>query len=527
MLHFFRLSRPGRGRRGHTLLQLAAAMAVAAVLAALAVPAYRGSRLKAYLSEVRQIASAWKKEAASYYLRTGSWQGATDQQTGWTFPPARWWTFLQTTYGPQGYPSEAWFRANLRPGLVSFSGLPPELQGLPDYVLVLPMDGRAPLECGRALGRTCGGRPAGGGGGGPGDGNDQPPSAPLNLRILAVDYTSITVGWDDAQNEDRYVVRWWTPGNQNSPSSSPDLAADTTAYRIDDLQPDTTYEIRVTAYNTNGGTDSNTVQGTTLPIPEATLLLRSSSGWPNFTSIVRVLRNGTMQTVCSVDEPGESGTQPAVLSQDRIATVAGSNGFYVATAPSCSGTFTPVSPDHFGIAFAFNPASDWIGVSQYFPMSGFRSIGRFRRSNISGSMEGQLAPLTTQPAIAFAAMPDGTILYYYGEDRTLRSTPSHQLIATLPEPVYDIDYHYSSGRIAWIGASSNKLYVGPLQGPWQEIPRPQPAPRSVRWHASGQMLWVQTWGPAQIWLIRDDGSPIYSWTSPVGEAYLVYPGLSW
>ena len=63
--------RPFRGLRGQTLLQLAAAMAIVAVAITLAIPAYRGSRLKAYLAEVRQIAGAWKKEALSYHVRTG------------------------------------------------------------------------------------------------------------------------------------------------------------------------------------------------------------------------------------------------------------------------------------------------------------------------------------------------------------------------------------------------------------------------------------------------------------------------
>ena len=515
--------RPFRGLRGQTLLQLAAAMAIVAVAITLAIPAYRGNRLKAYLAEVRQIAGAWKKEVLSYHVRTGSWQGATDASAGWTFPPARWWTFLQTAYGPPGYPAEAWFRANLRPGLASFDYLPPELRNLPDYVLVLPTDGRAPLECGRALARSCGSRQVGN----PGDGSsNNPPSPPLNLRVLATSYTWIAVAWDDSQNEDRYVVRWWTPGNEQNPFSSPNLAANTTSYRIENLSPNTTYEIRVSAYNQYGGADSNTVSAATLPIPEATLLTKAASGFTLTTRIFRVLQDGSVQDVCTVDPPGESGTLPAVLDRNRIATSTSPHVLYTITAPSCS-TDTYDEVDHYGIAYVFNPGSDWVGVSQYFPLSGFRSVGRFRRSNPSATFQGELAPLSSSPVFAIAVAPDGTVTYYYHEDRTLRTTPSHQHVATLPESIYSVAYHHSTGRLAWIG-NSNRLFVGTLQGPWTQIPGPpEGTPRSVAWSGDGQLLWVVTWGPSRLWLLEPDGTTVYSWSTPDSEPVLVYADLSW
>jgi len=106
-----------RIRRGLTLVQVAVAMAIVAVLVLAAVPLYRGSRIKAYISEARHVAREWTVAAASYWARSGSWQGATDQQIGWVSPNSRVWTYGPHEYGPQGFEDEAWFVANLRPGL--------------------------------------------------------------------------------------------------------------------------------------------------------------------------------------------------------------------------------------------------------------------------------------------------------------------------------------------------------------------------------------------------------------------------
>jgi len=67
-----------RWRRGHTLLQLAAVMAILALLVLAAMPAYRESRIRGYLAEARQIAREWAHLARAWYLEKGSWQGATD-----------------------------------------------------------------------------------------------------------------------------------------------------------------------------------------------------------------------------------------------------------------------------------------------------------------------------------------------------------------------------------------------------------------------------------------------------------------
>ena len=149
-----------RHERGFTLVQLVATLAIVAVLVLAAVPAYRGSRIKAYLAEARQLARAWAVQAASYYARTGSWQGASDAAVGWTQPPARYWNLGPHVYGPDGWPREAWFVANLRPGLATLEGVAwaQEAQQ-PDYALVVEPGVRT-WECGRLVNRSCNGREA-------------------------------------------------------------------------------------------------------------------------------------------------------------------------------------------------------------------------------------------------------------------------------------------------------------------------------------------------------------------------------
>ena len=65
-----------RWRRGHTLLQLAAAMAILAILVLAAMPAYRESRIRGYLAEgasvkrcgiSHQAATSWGASTPSTY----------------------------------------------------------------------------------------------------------------------------------------------------------------------------------------------------------------------------------------------------------------------------------------------------------------------------------------------------------------------------------------------------------------------------------------------------------------------------
>ena len=149
-----------RRERGFTLIQLVAVLAIVAVLVLAAIPAYRGSRVKAYLAEARQLARAWAVQAAAYYVRTGSWQGASDAAVGWTQPPARYWNLGPHVYGPDGWPREAWFVAQLKPGLALTDGTAwaQEAQQ-PDYALVVEPGART-WECGRLVGRPCNGREA-------------------------------------------------------------------------------------------------------------------------------------------------------------------------------------------------------------------------------------------------------------------------------------------------------------------------------------------------------------------------------
>jgi hypothetical protein len=246
-----------RWRRGHTLLQLAAAMAILALLVLAAMPAYRESRMRGYLAEARQIAREWAHLARAWYLEKGSWQGASDQAIGWVNPNSRFWIYGPHRYGPEGFPQEAWFVATLRPGLASGAAL---AQGqTPDYLFVLRPSGEI-AECGTLTHRDCQGRNLAG--------EPPPQNPPGNLRVLAKTHNSISVAWDDTPTETSYTVRWRKSSSGSWDGQAP-LAQDTTSYTISGLLPETEYLVQVEATGPGGtaaaGPISVTTDGTAPP----------------------------------------------------------------------------------------------------------------------------------------------------------------------------------------------------------------------------------------------------------------------
>lgn len=178
---------------GASLVQLATALAIAAVLVLAALPAYRGSRLKAYLAEARQFAREWAHTALAYYIRTGSWNGAGDQAIGWTRTETRYWTLGPHRYGPQGAPDEAWFVATLKPGLLAGTHSYAQQTQDPDYAYVINVSARNTRECGQLLGKPCGSQP----GGGPPDSGDDNPQELM-----------VTTLWQEPYWYDQITVRW-------------------------------------------------------------------------------------------------------------------------------------------------------------------------------------------------------------------------------------------------------------------------------------------------------------------------------
>jgi hypothetical protein len=235
----------GLGAGGATLLQLAATFALVAVLVLLAIPAYKEYRLRAYLSEARQAASAWKTQATAWYSVRGTWQGASDQAIGWTNPPSRFWIYGPHRYGPQGWPGESWFVATLRPGLRALGAAMAQNQNDPDYALILSTTS-APLECGLLVHRSCGNRT----GINP---NVLPPDGPV-LNPLARTTTTITVGWAPAARAEGYRIQHRRQGEQAWQDSSPDLPDSANSWTITGLQEETQYEIRGIAFNQHGST---------------------------------------------------------------------------------------------------------------------------------------------------------------------------------------------------------------------------------------------------------------------------------
>lgn len=263
-----------RTQPGTTLAQIVTILAVIAVLAAGVLAAYHQHRLRAYLSEARNLAIEWKPQAVGYHVRTGSWLGATETTVGSGPQRARWWVVGPHIYAPAGYPDEAWFRANLLPGLAPPMVYDP-YPNLPDYVLVLSASGRAPLECGRLLRRDCGGRqiprygdpptagtqPPDGQTPPPGGQTPPPPEGPV-LRVASTTPTTITVTWDPVPNAQSYTVSWKTLP-EGPQSTSPALPPDTTGFTVQNLQPSSSYLLTGTAATPSGPATGPGVQAAT------------------------------------------------------------------------------------------------------------------------------------------------------------------------------------------------------------------------------------------------------------------------
>jgi len=240
-----------RWRRGHTLLQLAATMAILALLVLAAMPAYRESRMRGYLAEARQIAREWAHLARAWYLEKGSWQGATDQAIGWVNPNSRFWIYGPHRYGPEGFPNESWFVARLRPGLAT--GFAWAQDNQPEYLFIIQPSGTT-AECGTLTHRDCQGRnPAGG---------PPPQDPPGNLRVLVKTHDSISVAWDDTPTETSYTVRWRQSSSGAWDGQAP-LAQDTTSYTISGLSPETEYLIQVEATGPGGTAAAGPISVTT------------------------------------------------------------------------------------------------------------------------------------------------------------------------------------------------------------------------------------------------------------------------
>ena len=281
-----------RRYRGWTLIQVAAAMAIAAILVLAAIPAYQMSRIKAYVSEARIVSREWSVASSAYFAQDRSWQGATDQSVGWTSPNSRVWNYGPHMYGPQGYEAEAWFIANLRSRGQSCDGGDPGDGGLipffpgtgqaaagiiadpsedpgegnacdPDYMLIMDAVTRTMRECGALLNKPCGdrGRIAMGGSGS----GDGPPSAPQNLRVLAEYNSAISIAWDPVSNVDIYTVQWRPTGYPDWDWAQDDSGG--TSYIITWLPQESVYEIRVVARNAHGEAASSPVTATNVARP--------------------------------------------------------------------------------------------------------------------------------------------------------------------------------------------------------------------------------------------------------------------
>jgi hypothetical protein len=240
-----------RWRRGHTLLQLAATMAILALLVLAAMPAYRESRMRGYLAEARQIAREWAHLARAWYLEKGSWQGASDQAIGWVNPNSRFWIYGPHRYGPEGFPNESWFVARLRPGLAT--GFAWAQDNQPEYLFIIQPSG-ATAECGTLTHRDCQGRNLAGG--------PPPQNPPGNLRVLAKTHDSVSVAWDDTPTETSYTVRWRQASSGSWDGQAP-LAQDTTSYTISGLLPETEYLIQVEAAGPGGTAAAGPISVTT------------------------------------------------------------------------------------------------------------------------------------------------------------------------------------------------------------------------------------------------------------------------
>ena len=90
---FATISRKLRDRRGMTLIELVVVMSILAILVVAALPAYRGSRDRAYLAEARQVAQEFKTLAWGYFIENATFDGLTAAAIGFQAPTSSFWTY--------------------------------------------------------------------------------------------------------------------------------------------------------------------------------------------------------------------------------------------------------------------------------------------------------------------------------------------------------------------------------------------------------------------------------------------------
>jgi prepilin-type N-terminal cleavage/methylation domain-containing protein len=90
---FATISRKLRDRRGMTLIELVVVMSILAILVVAALPAYRGSRDRAYLAEARQVAQEFKTLAWGYFIENATFDGLDANEIGFTPPSSNFWTY--------------------------------------------------------------------------------------------------------------------------------------------------------------------------------------------------------------------------------------------------------------------------------------------------------------------------------------------------------------------------------------------------------------------------------------------------
>jgi prepilin-type N-terminal cleavage/methylation domain-containing protein len=84
-----RLIKIRKDQRGFTLIELIMVIVILAILLALALPAYLGTRRRAYLPEAQQHLQEMRTQAWLFYVERGSFTGfpgpAAPQTINWTF----------------------------------------------------------------------------------------------------------------------------------------------------------------------------------------------------------------------------------------------------------------------------------------------------------------------------------------------------------------------------------------------------------------------------------------------------------
>ncbi len=93
-----------RGERGFTLIELAVVIAIIAILAAAAVPTYKGVVQRSHKAEAQNVISEIRSLAWQYYLEKGAWPSTGDvnqwgPQIGFTNPGGK---FTYSLYTPAG-----------------------------------------------------------------------------------------------------------------------------------------------------------------------------------------------------------------------------------------------------------------------------------------------------------------------------------------------------------------------------------------------------------------------------------------